>query len=185
MARTKSIPQPHLHYAGKTVADPTLRPSTSLKTPAHLFIHVGGTHQGGHQGGKTYIPKPAKQRQKKRIIYTAPPMKGTVPARRGARAQHEIAHFQKTTDPLIPYLPFKRLVREVLQDILESMFEGSMETPRISPNAILALRVAAEVHIVHMMKMSTLLANHGKRITLQPRDIQLFKIIMETGLGIF
>ncbi len=53
-------------------------------------------------------------------------MKGTVPARRGARAQHEIAHFQKTTDPLIPYLPFKRLVREVLQDILESMFEGSM-----------------------------------------------------------
>lgn len=118
--------QPHPHYAGKTVADPTLRPSTSLKTPAHLFIHVGGTHQGGHQGGKTYIPKPAKQRQKKRIIYTAPPMKGTVPARRGARAQHEIAHFQKTTDPLIPYLPFKRLVREVLQDILESMFEGSM-----------------------------------------------------------
>ncbi|KAL9713802.1 centromeric DNA-binding histone H3-like protein cse4 [Leucoagaricus gongylophorus] len=160
IVRTKSIPQPHPHYAGKTVADPTLRPSTSLKTPAHLFIHVGGTHQGGHQGGKTYIP-------------------------RGARAQHEIAHFQKTTDPLIPYLPFKRLVREVLQDILESMFEGSMETPRISPNAILALRAAAEVHIAHMMKMSTLLANHGKRITLQPRDIQLFKIIMETGLGIF
>jgi len=105
----------HPEYSGKTVVDPSQRPTTSNKTPAYLYTQV----HGPHYGGKTYIPRLEPDKKRKRVIYTAPPMKGSAPVKRGAKVLHEIYHFQqKNFEPLVPYQPFKRLVREILQDVL-------------------------------------------------------------------
>jgi len=105
----------HSEYGGKTIVDPSQRPTTSSKTPAYLYTQI----HGPHYGGKTYFPRPEPVKKRKRVIYTAPPMKGSRPAKRGAKVLHEIYHFQqKNFEPLLPYQPFKRLVREILQDVL-------------------------------------------------------------------
>ncbi|KAF5362436.1 hypothetical protein D9756_002633 [Leucocoprinus leucothites] len=186
MARTKRTPQPsasassstvpRVRLAGKGVmrADGTFvhlaHPTVSQKTPAHLFNYTGPA-AGGQLGGKTYIPKLPKRKNRNRVTYTAPPLKGPKPVKRGAVAQHEVRHFQSTTDPAIPLEPFERLVREILGDY--------MDTPRIAPNAIVALRAATEAYMVHIFRVSHCLTYHGKRITLQPRDLKLYQELMK------
>eukprot|EP00978_Attheya_sp_CCMP212_P025076 scaffold79989_cov55-Attheya_sp.AAC.2 len=50
---------------------------------------------------------------------------------------------------------------------------------RIQASAVLALQDAAEMFVVHMFEYSNLCAIHGKRITLETKDIQLVKNIRE------
>lgn len=53
-------------------------------------------------------------------------MKSSAPIKRGAKVLHEIYHFQqKNFEPLLPYQPFKRLVREILQDVLLDIIRDS------------------------------------------------------------
>ena len=114
---------PHSEFARKTLVNSSQRPTTSQKTPAYLYTHVGGAQYGG----KTYIPNLEKHKKNKRVICTAPPMKSSVPVRRGAKVLHEIHYLQrKFFEPLLPYQPFKRLVREILQDALYDIFRDSM-----------------------------------------------------------
>nr|CDJ88757.1 Histone core domain containing protein [Haemonchus contortus] len=59
--------------------------------------------------------------------------------KKGVKALREIRHFQRTTDLLIPRLPFQRLVREVTHEILKE--RGIAEDYRWQSNALLALQV--------------------------------------------
>ncbi|KAM3844022.1 histone H3-like centromeric protein A [Vipera latastei] len=99
--------------------------------------------------------------------------------RPGFRALQEIRKYQKSTDLLIPKLPFARLVREVCLEYTRGvdMMWQSM--------ALLALQEAAEAFLVHLMEDGYLCTFHAKRSTLHPRDIQLARRIrgIEQGLG--
>lgn len=89
--------------------------------------------------------------------------------RPGTVALREIRKYQKSTDLLIRKLPFQRLVREIAQDFkLDLRFQSS---------AILALQEACEAYIVGLFEDSNLCAIHGRRVTVQPRDIQLARRI--------
>ena len=89
--------------------------------------------------------------------------------RPGTVALREIRKYQKSYDLLIRKLPFQRLVREISNDFKTDLrFQGS---------ATLALQEASESYLVGLFEDSNLLAIHGKRVTIQAKDIQLVRRI--------
>ena len=93
--------------------------------------------------------------------------------RPGTRALKEIRKYQKSSDLLIPSLPFSRLIREVAQSVLGS----SMPDIRFQSAAILALQEAAEAYLVTLFEDTVLCAIHARRVTIMPRDMQLARRI--------
>ena len=91
--------------------------------------------------------------------------------RPGTVALREIRYYQKTTHLLIRKLPFSRLVREIAQDF------GLDSVARFQSSAILALQTAAECYLVGLFEDANLCAFHAKRVTIQPKDLQLARRI--------
>lgn len=89
--------------------------------------------------------------------------------RPGTVALREIRRFQRSTDLLIRKLPFQRLVREVAQEVMVNL--------RFQSLAILALQEAAEAYLVTLFEDSNLCAIHAKRVTIQPKDMNLARRI--------
>jgi histone H3 len=85
--------------------------------------------------------------------------------RPGTVAQ-EIRRYQKSTELLICKKPFKRLVREILQDFKTGL--------RFQSNAVMALQEAAEAYLVGLFENTNL---YAKRVTIMPKDIQLARRI--------
>ena len=72
---------------------------------------------------------------------------------------------------LVKKLPFKRLVREIVQEYkTDSIFQTS---------AVLALQEAAEAYIVRVFQYANLCGIHCKRVTVMPGDIQFARRISE------
>ena len=84
-------------------------------------------------------------------------------------ALREIWRYQKSTELLIRKLPFQRLVHEILQ--------GFGVGFRVTLAMMVALQEAAEAYLVQLLEDSNLCAIHAKRITIQPKDIQLVRWI--------
>ena len=85
----------------------------------------------------------------------------------GTLALRDIKRYQKSTDLLIRKASFIRLVKEILHGKL-----GRTEI-RIQCIAVEALQEAAEYYITNLFDDTNLCALHAKRITLQPKDMQL------------
>ncbi|CAB9508460.1 Histone H3 [Seminavis robusta] len=111
---------------------------------------------------------PRKQLATKAARKSAPQQGGVKKPRRyrpGTVALREIRRYQKSTDLLIRKLPFKRLVREIEQELLSDLrFQGS---------SVLALQESAEAYLVGLFEDTNLCAIHGKRVTIMPKDIKL------------
>nr|CAG8526936.1 11322_t:CDS:2 [Entrophospora candida]CAG8531355.1 8473_t:CDS:2 [Entrophospora candida] len=104
-------------------------------------------------GGKA----PRKQLATKAARKSAPTTGGVKKPHRyrpGTVALREIRRYQKSTELLIRKLPFQRLVREIAQDFKTDL--------RFQSSAIGALQ-----------EDTNLAAIHAKRVTIQPKDIQL------------
>lgn len=89
--------------------------------------------------------------------------------RPGTVALREIRKYQKSTELLIRKLPFQRLVREISRDFKSEL--------RFQTAAILALQEACEAYIVGLFEDTNLCAVHSKRVTIQPKDMQLARRI--------
>ena len=89
--------------------------------------------------------------------------------RPGTVALREIRRYQKTTDFLIPKLPFQRLVREIATEFKSDL--------RFQAMAVAALQEAAEAYMVGLYEDANLCAIHAHRVTCMPRDIQLARAI--------
>ena len=87
----------------------------------------------------------------------------------GTVTLREIRRYQKSTELLIRKLPFQRLVREILQ--------GYGVGYRVTLAMMMALQEAAEVYLVQLLEDSNLCAIHVKRVTIQPKDMQLARRI--------
>ncbi len=85
--------------------------------------------------------------------------------RPGTVALREIRKYQKSTELLMRRLPFQRLVREISQDYKTDL--------RFQASAILDLQEAAEAYLVELFADTNLAANHAKRVTVMPKDMQL------------
>ena len=90
----------------------------------------------------------------------------------GTRALREIRWYQKRTDLLIPKATFARLIRQYLN---QHPLRSTGDAARIEKNAILALREASEAMMVALFEDSNRCGVHAKRVTIQPKDVQLAK----------
>ncbi|KAF1351444.1 histone-fold-containing protein [Lizonia empirigonia] len=72
-------------------------------------------------------------------------------------ALREIRHYQTCAGTLLLPGPFQRLVREIAQDVAESLGTGE----------------DAENFVVKMLEAANLCAIHAKRVTIMPKDMQL------------
>ncbi|GAA6040257.1 hypothetical protein JCM8097_009387 [Rhodosporidiobolus ruineniae] len=86
--------------------------------------------------------------------------------RPGTVALREIRHYQKNVGTLIKKLPFQRLVREIAIAIKGESF-------RWQAAALEALHEAAEDYLVKLFEDTNLCAIHAKRVTIQPKDMNL------------
>ena len=89
--------------------------------------------------------------------------------RPGTVALREIRKYQKSSELLIQKLPFQRLVKEVCSKIHRDL--------RFQSTALLALQEAAEDYLVRMFEHVNLYAIHGHRVTIQVKDIVLWRRI--------
>jgi histone H3/H4 len=87
----------------------------------------------------------------------------------GTVALREIRRYQKSTDLLIPKIPFGRLVREVTQEVKPP---GKGEDYRFQSTAIEALQEAAETYLVSLFEDTNLCAIHAKRVTIRKSHSQ-------------
>jgi histone H3 len=135
-----------------------------------LRIHMARTKQTARKstGGKA----PRKQLASKAARKSTPATGGIKKPHRfrpGTVALREIRKFQKSTDLLIPKLPFQRLVREISTDFKTDL--------KFQSQAILALQEAAEAFLVGLFEDTNLCAIHARRVTIMPKDIQLARRI--------
>ena len=103
-------------------------------------------------------PRKAKGKVKKPYRY-----------RPGTVALRQIRKYQKSTELLIRKLPFQRLVKEVVRNLFNN------ESYRFQSTAILALQEASESFLVDMFEQVNYIAIHGRRVTIMPTDIMLWK----------
>lgn len=85
--------------------------------------------------------------------------------RPGTVALREIRKFQKSTELLIQKAPFQRLVRELATAQKESL--------RFQSSAVQAIQEATESYVISLLADTNLCAIHTRRVTIQPKDIQL------------
>merc|ERR1711872_169549 len=85
----------------------------------------------------------------------------------GANAIREIKKFQKSTDLLIPKLPFTRMVRAMV------LSRTGNDSLRLQSNAISTLQEATERHLISIYEDSFMCASHARRVTLMAKDIRL------------
>ena len=83
----------------------------------------------------------------------------------GVVALSEIRRYQKSTDLLVPKLPFQRLVREISQEFKTDL--------KFKSESLGALQEACEAFLVGLFEDANLCAIHAKRVTIMPKDIQL------------
>jgi histone H3 len=116
-------------------------------------------------GGKAPRKQLASKAARKSALTSAGGVKKPHRYRPGTVALREIRRYQKSTELLIRKLPFQRLVREIAQDFKTDL--------RFQSSAIGALQEAAEAYLVGLFEDTNLAAIHAKRVTIQPKDIQL------------
>ena len=165
MARTKGGIR---KTAGKTAG------KTSDKAPRKNLSNMGkgGKAKGKKKGGGRQGPPPSRQQ---------PPRPGGVAGKKphryrpGTVALREIRRYQKSTDLLIPKLPFARYFREVLNDNKPNTITKG--DPRVTGSALAAGQEAYEAYQVGLYEDTNLCAIHAKRVTIMPKDIQLARRI--------
>ncbi|XP_051191396.1 histone H3-like centromeric protein CENH3 isoform X2 [Lolium perenne] len=88
----------------------------------------------------------------------------------GTVALQQIRKYQKSTELLIPFAPFVRLVKEVTNFCSTKVY-------RWTPQALAALQEAAEYMLVDLFERANLCSIHAKRVTLMQKDIHLARRI--------
>ena len=81
------------------------------------------------------------------------------------KALWEIRRFQRSTELLIPKLPFLRVVCKFLQ--------RDHSCQHIQPGTVLALHKATEAYLIHLLEDTNLYAIHAKCVTISPKDMWL------------
>jgi len=123
---------------------------------------------------KPRTPKtpPATGSKKRKSSGAATPgsAKKTRKFRPGTVALREIRAYQKSTELLIPRLPFSRLVKEIAQERASSGI-------RFQSSALMALQEATEAYMVQLFEDTLLCAIHAKRVTVMPKDMNLARRI--------
>jgi len=89
----------------------------------------------------------------------------------GTVALREIRRYQRSTDNLVPKLPFQRLVREIAQETALERY--CPQGIRFKRSALMALQEASEAYLVELFEDTNLITVHRQKCTITPGDLQL------------
>ena len=126
-----------------------------------------GKSTGGKAPRKTLMTKHSRRKHGPKWVRGG--LKKPRRFRPGTVALREIRKYQKSTELLIRKLPFQRLVKEVCQGINNEL--------RFQSTALLALQEASEDYLVKMFDQVNVCAIHAGRVTIQVKDIVLWRRI--------
>ncbi|GMT33066.1 hypothetical protein PFISCL1PPCAC_24363, partial [Pristionchus fissidentatus] len=149
MARTKQT-------ARKTTNEPLTKQERSLATKLQT---KRDKHRSLSHMGKTSSPQKIKIAAPRRCLITANVLK-------------DIRRYQRSVDLLIPKMPFRRVVRQIMEK-----FNTGGDPLRIQSVAVEALQEAAEMYLVGVFDDANMAALHAKRVTVMPRDLDLIRRI--------
>mmetsp|Transcript_74139 Transcript_74139/g.117947 ORF Transcript_74139/g.117947 Transcript_74139/m.117947 type:complete len:179 (+) Transcript_74139:42-578(+) len=85
------------------------------------------------------------------------------------KSSQEVRFYQSNTELLIPKVSFQRLVRDICVHI-----SGAI---RMEAQALLCLQEASEAFLCGLFEDASLFAQHGRRVTVMKRDLQLSRKI--------
>ena len=125
----------------------------------------------GGEGEKVPRRRGGKEPRRQLAGKGARPPAAPRPRRRrrpGEAALAEIRLQQKSTGLIISKAAMSRLVREITQSI-----PGHKTDLRWTVHALGAIHEAVEAYAVQLFERSNLCAIHGKRVTIQPKDMDL------------
>ena len=172
---TPFLPRVHRYYVLSHLCFPFLihffiftemKTKNKLKEPLHVIMARTKQTARKSTGGKA----PRGRYRTSHGIKNGLPEKGSVRKPRrfrpGTVALREIRKYQKSTELLIRKLPFQRLLREITQKLVPGL--------RFQSTAVLALQEATESFLVTMFEDVNVCVIHGGRVTIQPKDIQLW-----------
>ena len=165
--------------AGKTVAQK--RAPTAGKTTMGGRPPAKRTKNAGTRGGFriTIAPQGKLTLAQRRANMYSGGVKKPHRYRPGTVALREIRRFQKSTELLVRKAPFGRLVREIAQD-----HNNILQDARFQASAVLASQEATEAYATTLFHDSNHAAMHAKRVTIQPKDIQLVRRLRGEHLGL-
>ena len=89
--------------------------------------------------------------------------------KRGMHALREIQKYQSGTELLIQWLPFQRVVKEIIETIRGDLW--------FQTTAIMGIQEAGEAFLLGLLKQANLCTLYAKHVTIRPRDIQLVRHI--------
>jgi histone H3 len=141
-----------------------LKMRTKIVSPTKATEGKGRFHKTATKAPRTDATKTAVMKKK-----STKSKKRFAP---GEAALRDIRKYQASTKTLLPRSPLIRLMREVAQDLVRTnpYFQDGV---RFQHTAIAAIHEAVEAFIVQLFEDSMLCAIHARRVTLQPRDMQL------------
>ncbi|KAE8897108.1 hypothetical protein PF005_g13505 [Phytophthora fragariae] len=140
--------------------------------PPHLPARRPSVVPVGRQAAIHATPTAPRRKRKATPPRRRPssPASATKPVKKrrkpGEAALREIRLLQRSTKLLLRKLPFARVVREIQTEFTGVGYRWQAE-------ALLALQEAAETYLVRTFEDANLCAIHGKRVTLQVKDVQL------------
>lgn len=98
----------------------------------------------------------------------------------GTVAKRQMNKYQRGTELLLRKGPFKRLVREILDELREK--DAPEEDPTRTKRAMYPiLQEATEGYVINLFRKSTKASKHGKRVTLMSKDVRFVRDITEDG----
>nr|ARC76769.1 Cid1 [Drosophila auraria]ARC76771.1 Cid1 [Drosophila auraria] len=121
----------------------------------------------------------SSQRQERGALAPATPprrRKQRPPVSRANQMEREIRRLRNRTVPLIPRLPFSRLVREVMLT-----FSGRRIPLRITEGALQVLQESTELYLTQRFEDAYLLTHHRGRVTLEVRDMVLMAYLIDVS----
>ena len=132
-------------------------------------MEAGSTGSSGSTIATPTTPTPLIQQTKPEMAAGMKPWKLMKNVKRryrpGTMALKEIRRYQKSTELLIPKMPFLRLIHEILWKEYAWFC--------IQVGAMLALHDVAEAYLVCLLEDMNLCTIHAKHVTIKPRDMQL------------
>ena len=120
-----------------------------------------GMREVSEKCGKRGVEKEASKEKKKEGV--------TDRLKRGIHALREMQKYQSGTELLIQWLPFQRVVKEIIKNIKGDLW--------FQTTAIMAIQEAGEAFLVGLLEQANLCVLHTKHVTIMPRDIQLVRCI--------
>ena len=116
--------------------------------------------------GKNVIRGAGKFVTKGKHVFAASLRKKKHRFRPGTVALRQIRHYQKSTDRIFRFMPFRRLIQTLAHKI------GTSDV-RLNKEAVLAIQEAVEAKVVRHLEDANLSAIHAGRVTVMGKDVDL------------